>query len=352
MSEIAAKEDKKLIYEVSIIRPIVILLLVFLHSFTKIASGADYQNDYQLCEGYKWLCWIISGFRIETIALVAGYIFAFQSLTLCRKYEFKPFIIKKFKRLIVPMLFFGIFYYICFFLDVNNFSLKDFFISIFSGCGHLWFLPMLFWCFIAIWVIDHFHLSSWSLLLILALLSILPMPTLHFGLAKLPHFLFYVYSGYFLWIYRDYLIKRFTSTNWLIAFWVLYLTIVVFLHAVIPAFETSFVIVGRLFWGAIKAGVGLIMSCVGVLALFFTVCHFTNKEGYRPKKWVIKASDYCYGVYVFHQFFLIWLYFRTPLVDTCNVYLIPWIGFIVSSVLSLSLVFVFLKTKIGKFLIG
>ena len=99
---------KKLLYEVSIIRPIVIFLLVFLHSFSKVAAGGSRTNDYQLCTVYQWLSWLISGFRIETIALVAGYVFAYQSLDLKRSYRFIPFVWKKFKRLIIPMLVFGL----------------------------------------------------------------------------------------------------------------------------------------------------------------------------------------------------------------------------------------------------
>ena len=82
-------EKKKLLYEVSYIRPIVIFLLVVSHSFTKIQVGPNgAMNDYDLATGYLWLVRLIKGFRIETIALVAGYVFAYQSIDLKRKYEF------------------------------------------------------------------------------------------------------------------------------------------------------------------------------------------------------------------------------------------------------------------------
>lgn len=54
-----AKPQKKLLYEVSIIRPLVITLLVFLHSFTKIANGGGKINDYQLVSVYQWMCCLI-----------------------------------------------------------------------------------------------------------------------------------------------------------------------------------------------------------------------------------------------------------------------------------------------------
>ena len=120
------KPKKKLLYEVSIIRPIVIFLLVFLHSFTKISAGGGHVNDYHLAGAYQWLCNFISGFRIETIALVAGYVFSYQSHDLGRSYKFWPFAVKKFKRLIIPMLFFGIIYYFCFVFKPGSFDLPSF----------------------------------------------------------------------------------------------------------------------------------------------------------------------------------------------------------------------------------
>ena len=59
--------EKKLLYEVSLIRPFVIFLLVVMHSFTKIAEGGLRSNTYQLPEIYQWLCHLISGFRIEKL---------------------------------------------------------------------------------------------------------------------------------------------------------------------------------------------------------------------------------------------------------------------------------------------
>ena len=193
-----SQQGKKLLYEVSYIRPIVIFLLVVSHSFTKIHKGAGTETQpFELAEAYLWLVRLIKGFRIETIALVAGYVFAYQSLVLGRKYPFWPFMVKKFKRLIVPMLILGVVYYFCFLSRQSDFHFASFVVTLLSGCGHLWFLPMLFWCFMAIWVIDRFKLSSWITLVVLALISVVPNSGLPLGFNRLPHFLFYVFAGYF-----------------------------------------------------------------------------------------------------------------------------------------------------------
>ena len=345
-------EKKKLLYEVSYIRPIVIFLLVVSHSFTKIHKGAgDVTQDYDLAIGYLWLVRLIKGFRIETIALVAGYVFAYQSIDLGKKYEFWPFVKKKFVRLIIPMLFFGCIYYFFFFFKPASFSIFDFVNKLLSGCGHLWFLPMLFWCFIAIWLIDHYHLSSKWLLLILAVFSIAPPLNLPFGLNRLPHFLFFVYAGYFLWEHHDVVMSR-ANGKWIVLAWVAYVLLVVVKSTLVPSYKVADTALSKVLLFGLNNVMHLITSCCGIMALYLTVVHFTSREGFTPPQWVINASNDCYGVYVFHQFILVWLYFYTPLVAVCPSLLVPLVGFVVAFSSSLLLTKLTLKTRFGRFLIG
>lgn len=347
--------ERKLLYEVSYIRPIVIFLLVVSHSFTKIHKGAGTQTQpYELAEAYLWLVRLIKGFRIETIALVAGYVFAYQSIDLGRKYKFWPFIVKKFKRLIIPMLVFGVVYYFCFLFRQSDFHWDSFVVTLLSGGGgHLWFLPMLFWCFLTIWVIDRFKLSSWITLLVLAIISIIPTPGLPLGFGRLPHFLFYVYAGYFLWEHREAPMRWSKSNKIIVAFWILYVLLVVISNSsLLPTYSKDSAIGQKLISLLIKNTMKLFTSCSGIMALYLTVVHFTNREGFVPPKWVINASSDCYGVYVFHQFILVWLYFHTPLVSSCPSLWVPLIGFAVAFTISLLLTKLFLKTRFGRFLIG
>ena len=113
-----------------------------MHSFSHVVNISNGSNVVTLIEPYKWIVDLIVGLRIETIAFVAGYVFSYQSNELNKKYHFCSFVFKKFKRLIVHMLFFCAIYYFCFlFKSAEDFSFLAFFLfKIFSGCGHLWFL--------------------------------------------------------------------------------------------------------------------------------------------------------------------------------------------------------------------
>lgn len=87
---------KKLLYEVSIIRPLVIFLLIVYHAVCIYGGVWTPVNNVQI-PLYDLLMRIISGFRIETIALVAGYVYSYQFLDLNRRFELKSFVIKKLK---------------------------------------------------------------------------------------------------------------------------------------------------------------------------------------------------------------------------------------------------------------
>lgn len=349
----AKTPQKKLLFEVSIIRPIVIGLLVLMHSFTKIGAAGGFVREYNLVDAYQWIVWLISGFRVETIALIAGYVFSYQSLDLGKKYKFCPFLVKKIKRLIIPMLVFGTFYYFCFLFWNSDFTFSSFIVAILSGCGHLWFLPMLFWCFIAIWAIDRYKLSSWVTLLLFAILTVIPLPPIPLGFGRLPHFLFYVFAGYFLWTKHGYVLSHWCKVQLIIIFWGLYISLVLIKHLFVPDINSTMTIGQKGIVYILEGGVNLLMSCSGILALYLTVCLQTMREGFRPKQWVIDASKDCYGVYVYHQFILVFIYFCTPLYSVCNTeYLLPWVGFILTLFISLVLTRLTLKTKFGRFLIG
>lgn len=347
--------EKKLLYEVSIIRPLIIFLLVVLHSFTIYGGGWEMPEGIDGVPVYYWMCKLISGFRVETIALVAGYVFAYQSIVLGRKYEFKSFAWKKVKRLLLPMLFFGLIYYFLLKFNALDFSWKAFIMSILSGPGHLWFLPMLFWCFLSIWLIDHFKLSSIWLLLVLAAVSIVPIPvSLPFGLQRLSYFLFYCYAGYYLYENKEKIVEKCQNIPFIVVLCVLYFTLLLVNYIwVIPSgWEASAEGTMRYVRIFVSGGLKLLYSCCGIMALYLIVLRYSSKPNYCPSNLVLKSNSMCYGVYVYHQFLLVFLYYHTQLPVLVGSYALPFVGFAITFVVSVFLTWLTLKTKFGRALIG
>ena len=338
--ELSTNRNKKLLYEVSIIRPLIIFLLVIMHSFTMYVGGWKFPEGISEVTAYYWFVKFITGFRIETIALVSGYVFAYQSLVLNRKYPFWSFAYKKFMRLIIPGLIFSLVYYFCFMYNASNFGSINWFLSLSSGFGHLWFLPMLFWCFLVIWAIDRYNLYSKQLFIILALVSIVNVPSLPFGMTRMFHFAFYCYLGYTLYRNKESLLK-YTNAKYICTLWFVY-AILVILNTHIEGLNCFYLI---------KNALKLAIACSGILALLLLVLKFTENRLKLPH-WIIEASKLCYGVYVFHQFILIYLYYHTNLPELTGSYLLPWIGFAITLGTTILLTKITLKTKSGRFLIG
>lgn len=328
---------KKILYEVSIIRPLVILLLVVMHSFTMYNGGWPLPEGITSVTAYAWLVKFISGFRIETIALIAGYVFAFQSLELNRKYQLRDFALKKFKRLIIPGLIFSLCYYFCFLSNEWQFGSLTFFIQLSSGLGHMWFLPMLFWCFIVLWLVDHYKIYSKLLFFCLAIISLFSIPRLPFGISRVFHFSFYCVLGYHLYRYKDKILK-YKNLKY-------YCLILYCLLVIISGYNSMS--------GVITQIIKLALACTGIFAVYLFVCQYiTRNDTYKPKEWIIKASGICYGVYILHQFILKYLYYYTELPLILGKYILPWVGMLIALSLSLVGSVLMLKTKVGRFLIG
>lgn len=343
---------KKILYEVSIIRPLVIFLLVLMHSFTMYGGGWTMPEGIIDVRAYYWLAKFITGFRIETIAMVAGYVFSFQSFYLDRKYELKSFMTKKFKRLILPALFFGVFYYFIFMYDANNFNAIKFIIRLFSGVGHLWFLPMLFWLYLFIWIIDHYKINSMLFVVSLAIISIVPIPiTLPFGLGKFFHFAFYGYLGYAMFQHKD-CIKRFITRKHIILLITIYVISVYVNYQYIIVEGGNMSLYAKIINRLTANSISFISTMSGIFALYLIVIHFTDNKGVIPHNWVIESSKICYGVYVFHQFILIYLYYHTFFPLIMGTYWMPIVGFLITIILSIILASLTLRTKCGRFLIG
>ncbi|MBE6346163.1 MAG: acyltransferase [Lentimicrobiaceae bacterium] len=339
----------KLLYEVSIIRPLVIGLMVLYHSFCIWGGEWSEFQCFRANDFYYYLVAFIKGFRIETIAFIAGYVYSYQLIDLNRNSCFLPFLKKKFNRLVVPCLFFSIIYYFIFY-SKSDFNFIDFVYRVTNGAGHLWFLPMLFWCFLAMWYIGKYSPNQRSTFIILSLVSIIPVPQLPFGLTKCFHFLFYFYAGYLMWIYKEKLFAKIGKIKHIILFILIYIFLI-FLNEYIKNINFSSGVFHRLIKMELLSVLKYLMTIFGILSLYLFVYSYTRRFDFKCSNFTIHLSEVCYGVYVFHQFILVYLYYHTSL--PCLLGLItPWIFFTLTLFVSYLLTIIFLRFDFGKKMIG
>ena len=371
---------KRLLYEISIIRPLIIFLLVVYHSLCVFTGGWVPPQGVPSNDVYWWLGHLISGFRIETIAFVGGYVFCYQCVELGRRQGILGFVWKKFKRLVVPCFVFGTVYYVLYRYNAARFSWTVAFWRVANGVGHLWFLPMLFWCFLACWLIDRGlqwlggRSKGWQkamgcgLLVALAGVSLLRVTGLKMGLSRAPYFLFYFYLGYWLRsLYQKGCVNKVVDrSGWRVPvmLWVLYaVCLLIHLQATHLRLPGCWFDCPHWLRGCSQTVLRMMAlghTVCGILAIYATVMLWLQKHRdaeTQPSGWLRECSRLCYGVYVLHMFFMQPLYYFSNFPQWCctgatGVWLMPWGVLIVSLAASVIGTWLLLKTRTGRFLIG
>lgn len=167
-----SEAKKKYLEEVVFIRLILIVLLVLCHAFSPyVTNWSDYPGMVSYLP-YKFITPLFAQFRLPVFIFLSGYLFGYTVSRKSDALQARNAIIKKAKRLLLPCIFFSAIYYLMFC------DLSDSFITIagtiVQGAGHMWFLPMLFWCFTCVFFIEKSQIRLKYAFIISCILSIYP----------------------------------------------------------------------------------------------------------------------------------------------------------------------------------
>lgn len=345
---------KSILSNVSLLRPILLVLLVFYHAFAIYSGAWDPIEGYPEVPGYWWLDKLSYAFMLEMFVFISGYVFGFQVRTKGEeKLKAKNLLLGKFKRLMIPCMVFSLLY-ILLFGHITQPVQKTLY-GLVNGVGHMWFLPMLFWCFVGVWVIERLHLKAkWviSVLVLCSICSFLPLP-LRIGTSM--YYMVFFYVGYIL-RREDVSLDRFYTLKHCIvlavAFCVLFPTLTLLRERLgdMMAVENQLVMKAALTSSSIL--MRIIYSSVGLAMLFIIIGYKEKDRTTSLPQWIIKVGNLCFGVYLLQQFILKGLYNYTNLPAVLGCYWLPWVGFLVALAGSLVVAGLLVKTKIGKFLIG
>lgn len=336
--------------EVTLMRSILALLIVFMHSFTCYNGSWDQPAGYVDIPLYKWLARLTFAFTLECFVFISGYLMAFQQIALNRCVTNSPisFFIHKLKRLILPSVLFSILYFVIFYRYTG---IGNMLYNVINGCGHMWFLPMLFWCFVGAMLLLRIPIGDRWKLALLVILNFFTIITLPLRISEAFTFIVYFYSGFLSYKYFA-RIKHFITRKSLTIMWLVFILLFVIfrpLRDVLVTNESQTIFVK--FWVYVGNNISqFLYAYIGLAAFYATAVYYVGVHDLKP--FVIKLAACSFGIYLLHQFILQLIYYKTSLPAFVGPYILPWIGFIAATFAACCISNVMLRTRSGKLLIG
>ena len=343
---------KKFLMDVVLMRLALIVLLVIYHAFAIHTGGwLPPYTTFEPIPAYDWVGFFTHIFRLEAMTFISGMLMGYKYLRKPDAVKTFSFITKKIKRILLPCLIFGIAYY-ALFGDLSASPLSILY-DLINGCGHLWFLPMIFWCFLLTYlIVNKLPSPKYKYVLIISLLWLIFNPTamLPFGLGALGRYYFYFYLGFCL----KQGVVEFPAANKknLVAALFLVLISCVSWKLMREYWQGDMGFVERM----TRFVVSNCLHAITVISAIFLSYGIANKskviEFVQNKPVLVTLSGYCYGVYIYQEFILRLLYYKTSIPIHIDAYLLPWLAATITIILSLLLCHVTLRFKFGRFLIG
>lgn len=326
--------------EISIYRPLLILCILIGHCFA-VYSGAWEKPEYiiQVAE-YKYINPIFISFQLAAFAFISGYLAAYKEYKILEK----GFLLKKIQRLIIPSIVFSTLYYFLFkYQGDSSIGICRSALYILNGSGHLWFLPMLFWCFVFLWVIQKFKVNPLAVISLFLLVFISPIPSyrIPLGIGKAIYYFPFFYFGFLVWKWRKFSVNN--DNVWIVVSLSMYIASMLLKYFYFNKYEDDVLI---LILGNIVELICLSAGTYMMYLIIVKICHYIKK---MPKV-LLLANRYSYAVYVIHQFVLLLLVYDVTY--RINQYIIPFLWLFITLLLSSLLSVVLLKTKLGKILLG
>lgn len=258
---------------------------------------------------------------------------------------------KKIKRLIVPSILFS-FLYLYLFQEIPD-SIIDGTIMILNGVGHLWFLPMLFWCFVMGHIIQLIKLPppfKVIMVIVLGVLNFLPIP---FRFGEALGYFQYFYIGYLMCPYSE-KINNMINKKGILALWGIFLFLFFIIEPLSDLIRKDLhnadlsIINKASHWASLEF-IRSIVSWGGLIAFYATSLYYVNRPNRSEKLTakVLAIGKLCFGAYLFQQFILQFIYYKTTLPQILGLWL-PWISFIIALFLSMVFTYLVKLSKIGR----
>lgn len=316
--------------EVDAMRPVLVVLLVLYHSFCM------YDNKWELCENassldlYKWISRFANAFLLQGYFFLSGYVWAFQRETFRKKESIIKLLQNKTLRLLFPSISFGFIYYLLFYKGYPISSVDDTLqifesiMYILNGPGHLWFLLALFWCFVFTYFLNKMDCSPALKLRITLICAIFPYIALPLRLGWSMFYILFFYLGYYTFLNKDGFLKLSNKARIIWGGYLLFIGVFVLLCSVKDTMLS--IICNKYLLRSVSQMIEIIYSILGLMSFFLIIVRIVNRYTV-PLKTITWLGSYSFSIYIFQEFILRLIYYKTEIPMCLPSTLIPWFGF-------------------------
>lgn len=332
-------QAKGKLYDVVVIRFFAIIMVVAFHAYGMMYADHFHALKHIYSQLYfTWNQCIFINVAMPMFVFVSGYLFAF----LWRKGKYQNFwelVKNKVKRLLLPYFVFGL----VMMATTSNFHPFN---LLYGNYWHLWFLPMLFWCFVVAFFLSKYFVSLQSQVIIacvsFALSLFFPFFPEILGFQYITRWFCWFYLGIIIYNYKDKLIVSIAKFRLEYILFIAYLAITIYK-------PTKY---GDIYW----------YNVIAQICIVVVLWYWVNKIDWHKLKLmqpIVSISNCSYGIYIFHNWIQMYLISRTaqrlfPLERWAaeHTILFPLCFFLLSLGISYVLTRLLLKTRAGRFLIG
>ena len=331
---------EKNVHEIDYLRIFATISIVIWHCFyCPIGTWGLLPEDATSHFIMKTYSFLIPDADMPLFTFISGYLFYFLYKEKGKYRDFFPFLAGKFKRLLVPFFVFGLLIPItCY----NQPTLVDFVCNkmVWGEGAHMWYCAMLFWCFMYAFLLLKlknkvvtaiFCLFSLTLCCMYELFWTLPFK-LTLGAGNACYYFVYFFAGDLAFNYKKEIKEKLVPNRRLLLAGYLLLALVFRYFKPILPFQ---------------------VILFAIMLLVF-VLHFLGNGKLVYNEKIARTSRMCFGVYIFHHW-LAWnacfCPYLTPIFQQHYILFTVSLTIIVG-ILSVFLVNLSLKSRIGRFLLA
>ena len=274
-----------------ILRSVAAIEVVVYHCYIEWIQDGWFQSP--IGPLYNYIFRVVFSGRMPLFVFVSGYLFSHLVLDRGKYAIFRGFLKNKFERLLLPLLVFGGIMSLAFHHDYWHLILYQPY--------HLWFLEMLFGCFIAGWLLNKFvrqtplRLLAFGCAVAMTKMDVFPILSFPYFCQ---HFMFF-YGGYLFYAYRNnlrFVFKRYFASGLFCAYlgclWI----------ALCPDRYSN--IIGSDNAMRIYAYSMFLLKPISVLLALIGVEYYLLRFPILPT-FFTKLNNISYGIYLFHYYILL-----------------------------------------------